>query len=179
MTYRPKLLILGYGRHGKDTVAEIIRDKYGLQFTSSSHFAAERIMVPYFASIGESYSSVDECYADRANHRALWHDKIAEYNSPNKDKLAHELLNSGCDMYVGMRCEKELAASRYLFDAICWVDSSERGIPPEPKSSCTVEYDASHMWLIRNNAGLEELAARVEDFMQFVEMQDSMERILA
>jgi hypothetical protein len=31
-----RLMLLGHGRHGKDTVAEILNRKYGLTFQSSS-----------------------------------------------------------------------------------------------------------------------------------------------
>jgi hypothetical protein len=33
---KPKLLIIGHARHGKDTLAEKIRDRMDLAFTSSS-----------------------------------------------------------------------------------------------------------------------------------------------
>jgi len=40
-----KLLIIGHGRHGKDTVCEILRDKYNLQvFESSSRFCSKRFI---------------------------------------------------------------------------------------------------------------------------------------
>ena len=38
---KPKVLVLGYGRHGKDTVCEMLEQDYGFQFTSSSMFCAE------------------------------------------------------------------------------------------------------------------------------------------
>jgi len=37
----PKLLVIGHGRHGKDTVCEILRDKYGFSFESSSQFCSK------------------------------------------------------------------------------------------------------------------------------------------
>ena len=38
---RKKLLVIGHGRHGKDTVCEILRDKYGYSFESSSQFCSK------------------------------------------------------------------------------------------------------------------------------------------
>jgi hypothetical protein len=32
---KPKLLVIGHGRHGKDTVCEMLRDHYGYTFESS------------------------------------------------------------------------------------------------------------------------------------------------
>ena len=37
----PKLLIIGHARHGKDTVAEILRDTHGYDFVSSSGMRGE------------------------------------------------------------------------------------------------------------------------------------------
>ena len=36
-----KLLVIGHGRHGKDTVCEILRDHYGYTFESSSQFCSK------------------------------------------------------------------------------------------------------------------------------------------
>ena len=36
-----KLLVIGHGRHGKDTVCEILRDKYNYTFESSSKFCSK------------------------------------------------------------------------------------------------------------------------------------------
>ena len=36
-----KLLIIGHGRHGKDTVSEILHDNYGYSFESSSQFCSK------------------------------------------------------------------------------------------------------------------------------------------
>lgn len=164
---RPKILILGHGRHGKDTVAEIIHHQYGLNYISSSLFAASRVMMPYYASIGRPYASEAECFYDRANRRAEWHEQIAAYNTPDKSRLPREILEIG-DMYVGMRCRHEYAASRYLFDAVCWVDATARRIPKEGKDSFNIDY-RDNMWLINNDGDLSALERRVEDFMQFVE----------
>jgi translation elongation factor EF-1alpha len=36
-----KLLVIGHGRHGKDTVCEMLRDDYGYTFESSSKFCSK------------------------------------------------------------------------------------------------------------------------------------------
>lgn len=157
--HRPTFLIAGYARHGKDTVAELLAEHYGLKFVSSSFACAEIVMMPYFASIGQPYASVEECYADRVNHRAVWHDQIAAYNTPDKAKLAREILERA-DAYVGMRCDLELAASRKLFDHILWVDASGRGIPPEDRSSCKL-VPTPDMILVDNSGTLRDLEEKV------------------
>ena len=80
----PKLLICGYGRHGKDTVAEIIQDELSLTFISSSMFAAEIAVMPYLASKGIHYDTVHDAYEDRHRYRAEWKQAISEHNTPDK-----------------------------------------------------------------------------------------------
>lgn len=159
----PKILILGHGRHGKDTVAELLTELFGLKMLSSSLFAAEMVMMPYFAEQGIHYCSVEDCYADRhtGNNRAVWYNQIKEYNTPDKASLARQILNEA-DMYVGMRSKEEFDAARELFDFVVWVDASERGIPAESQSSMTIEYDPKEMLLVKNNGSKRDLFEKVE-----------------
>jgi hypothetical protein len=166
---RKKLLVLGYGRHGKDSVAELLVDR-GYTVIASSFFIAEKVMMPYFASIGKPYASVEECFADRhtANNRAIWYDQISAYNTPNKDRLPSEIMQVA-DVYIGMRADDEYQASRYLFDAVLWVDSSARGIPPEDVSSMDIKFDPKTMIYISNNGTIEDLMPEVMRTMSIIE----------
>jgi hypothetical protein len=155
-----KLLILGYARHGKDTVAELLRDCYGLKFESSSLFLAEAVVRPYLAQRGVNYSSLDECYADRGNHRAAWYDAICDYNEKDPAKLAREILKVA-DVYIGMRASRQYEASRQLFDATFWVDASGRGLSPESTTSNGLSYIPDEMIFIDNSGTLKDLQERV------------------
>jgi hypothetical protein len=74
----PKLLIIGHARHGKDSMAEILQENFGLKFKSSSEAAAEIFI--YDVLKGKySYKTPQECFKDRVNHRAEWHQLICEY----------------------------------------------------------------------------------------------------
>jgi hypothetical protein len=152
-----KLLLIGYGRHGKDTVAEIIHEKYNLKFISSSLFAAENIVYPVLKS---RYSSVQECFDDRIHHRKEWYDLICDFNSEDPAKLARCIFEQ-YDMYVGMRSSKELQTVRNLglVDFIIWVDASRR-LPIEDVSSCTVSSTDAD-FIIDNNGTLEELHTNI------------------
>jgi hypothetical protein len=155
---RPKILVLGHGRHGKDTVAELLQQHYGLSFESSSMFAGKQIMFEHFNRSPDlpSYESFEECYADRVNHRGEWHRQISDYNRPDKARLCREILEES-DMYVGMRCSKEYEASKHLFDHVLWVDASDRGMPYEGKDSFNISYDPDEMLWISNNGDLDDL----------------------
>jgi hypothetical protein len=161
-----RLLILGWARHGKDTAAEYLRDKHGVRFASSSYFLAEKVVMPELSKRGIEYASLDDCYADRVNHRALWRDIIAEYNGDDPARLARAIL-ADCDCYVGMRTAHEYAAAKPLFDHVLWVDASARGLPPEGRDSMDIDY-APDMIRIDNSGTLEQLRGHLDDWMRAI-----------
>lgn len=159
---RPKLLIIGHGRHGKDTVGEMLRDKYGFKFTSSSWFCAEETIWDNWGCA--VYATLQEMYDDRANNRTLWAQMISAYNIPDKTKTAATMLSRGFDMYVGMRMKAELDACRDagLFDYVVWVDRSKH-LPEEPFESMQLREEHADV-TIDNNGTLEDLAEAVDAF---------------
>lgn len=159
---RPKILVLGYAGHGKDTVCEILRDTYSFKFTGTSMFCAEHIMMPYFNRNGlQLFTSVENCFKDRGNSRQKWFEQIAKYNKADGSRLARELL-VGSDIYCGMRSSAELGACRQagLFDHIIWVDRSLHE-PRENTSSCTVEPFMADI-ILDNNGSLEEMRENLQ-----------------
>lgn len=152
---KPTILILGHKRHGKDTVAEILRDNYGLNFKSSSMVAAEKVMIPAFQSVYEYYKTAEECFNDRFNHRAFWFKEIKKYNSEDPTRLCKEILEDS-KVYVGMRSDIEYQACKDLFDLILWVDRSDR-LPTEGKDSMDINFNQEEMLPISNNNTLEDL----------------------
>lgn len=161
-TKKPKLLVIGYARHGKDTVCELLRDHFHYKFVSSSFFAAEKVVYPVLQQ-KYGYQSLQECYDDRSNHRSEWFDLIAAYNYPDPARLAKEMLEEH-DIYCGMRNRLELQAceKQDLFDEIIWVDASVRGVQAEDVSSCTVsKHDASYY--LFNNGTLSDLECAVKE----------------
>ena len=189
---KPKFLILGHARHGKDTVAEILRDCYGFTFTSSSLFCAEKVIWaavhnhgdaldqhekagrPGMSTLqlhkelqrmkGREYPSYAQCFADRGNFRAAWFSLIAAYLYPEMERLGREIFAEN-DIYVGIRNTRELNAvlNSGLADVSIWVDAKER-IDPEPLSSCTVEPWMA-MFTIDNNGTAEDLHLNVHQLM--------------
>jgi hypothetical protein len=147
-----KLFIIGHGRHGKDTVAEFIRDKYGLTFESSSKFCAEHVVRPWLAKIGIEYDSLEECYDDRHTYRVEWYHAIMEFNEDDPSRLSREIFNT-YDMYVGIRSRVEFLAAKQYSDLSIWVDAFQRHPEPDPtcvilKSDCDIVID--------NNGSIEE-----------------------
>lgn len=152
-----KLLITGYGRHGKDTVCGILRDRYGLKFESSSFFVAERHVRGYLQSkYGLVYNTLEACYADRVNHRDKWFEAIVDFNTPDLARMGREMLVDN-DIYCGLRNIDEFRAMKRenLFDLSVWVDASCR-LPPEPETSMTIKAEDCDL-LLDNNGTLSEL----------------------
>lgn len=165
MDTKPSLLILGYARHGKDTVADILNKQYGFQFISSSVFVGQKILWPNWGIA--KYKDFDEMFEDRVNHRQLWFEMIAAYNTPDKTRTVRGIL-AECDMYVGMRSLAELEPSRHLFDQVVWVDRTEV-LPPETGSMTITKENANPDYVIDNNGDLADLHRNVARFVSHLE----------
>lgn len=164
---KPRLLIIGHGRHGKDTVAEMINELMGLKFTSSSMFVAQECIWPMWGH--ERYRTFEEMFADRVNYRKTWKDLIFAYNTPDRARTARTMLERGFDMYVGMRSRDEFEVAKKLFDAVIWVDRSQHLPPESPESMELNLHDADH--LIDNNGSLNTLMMEVFELQRILRLQ--------
>jgi len=155
----PKLLIIGHARHGKDSMAEILQTHFGLKFKSSSEAASE-IFIYDVLKEKYGYSTPFECFEDRVNHRAEWHQLICDYNIDDKAKLAKGILEHA-DCYVGMRDYREIdeCINQNLFDLIIWVDASAR-LPLEDTSSFNISKSNADI-IVNNNGTYEEFENKV------------------
>jgi len=165
----PKLLVIGHGRHGKDTVCEMLRDDYGYTFESSSRFCSKLFI---YNDLKDKYGYADEeeCYADRHNHRAEWYDAICAYNVPDPATLGREMFNT-YDIYCGLRNKKEYHAMRNtkVFDYAIWVDRSDY-LPPESKDSMSLEQWMAN-FTIDNNGTLDDLKFNLNELMRYLEVR--------
>lgn len=176
---RPKLLIVGHARHGKDTVGDWFVRK-GYTFVSSSRFVMEKAvwpefkhragrkpspnethLLPFTYSAWPDYFDQEECFEDRDKFRAFWFECIAAYNRPDRSRLGRELF-ALYDMYVGLRNHHELNALKLhkAYDLAVFVDASER-YPPEPSSSMSIKPWMADV-IIDNNGTLEDLDNTLE-----------------
>jgi translation initiation factor 2 gamma subunit (eIF-2gamma) len=152
-----KILVLGHGRHGKDTAAHFIAGLTGLEFCSSSMFAAQKFITEKLG-----YESIIECYKKRHQDRNGWYRLICEYNIRDKSRLCRELLED-YDIYVGMRCDKEYESCKHLFDKIFYVDARNRKSVDE---TMRITYKVEEMIYIDNNGIIEELFNKLKEALQ-------------
>jgi hypothetical protein len=159
-----KMMVVGHGRHGKDTAAEILRDKYGAKFVSSSWFMAEHVVFPVLAPI-YGYGSINECYDDRANHRGEWFDLIAKSNAQDLTSLGRAIFKD-YDLYVGNRNGREFNALKNagFYDVSLWIDACERLEYREPRSSLTIEPWMCD-YIVDNNGTPEDLERNISVLM--------------
>ena len=161
----PKLLVVGHGRHGKDTVCEML-EKYNYSFQSSSKFCSELFI---FNDLKDKYgyANEEECYVDRHNHRAEWYDMIHEYCSKDLARLGRNLFAEH-DIYCGLRNKREFFAmqNEEIFDYAIWVDRADH-LPLESYKSMSIE-----QWMcdytIDNNATIDRLEKNVDTLIKTI-----------
>lgn len=161
-----KLLIIGHGRHGKDTVCEILRDQYDYSFESSSQFCSRLFLYDKLKD-KYGYTSEEQCYTDRHNRRQEWYDAICAYNTPNAAKLGIEIFRQH-DVYCGLRNKREYNAMRNIgvFNYAIWVDRSDH-LPVEPSTSMSLK-----PWMadftIDNNGKLNDLLYNTTNLIDYL-----------
>lgn len=164
----PKIMLMGYGRHGKDTAAEYLRDRYGLKIANSSLFVAEKAVYPLLAPL-YNYSSLDECYNDRHNHRQEWFEAIKAYNTPDLARMSREIFNTN-DIYVGIRNADEFLAAKEqkVFEHSVWIDAEKRIGTKESDLSCTVKPEMAQT-IVNNNSAVENMYNILDRIMLYIE----------
>ena len=156
---RPKLCILGSARWGKDSLAEILNEEFGYTFESSSQSAANIFLYDLLKD-KYGYTTPEECFEDRVNHRQEWYEAICEYNEEDKARLAKGILERS-DCYVGMRDRNEIeeCMKQGIFDLIVWVDASDR-LPMEDASSFNIDKTCADI-IVENNGTYEQFREKV------------------
>jgi hypothetical protein len=100
-----RLAIVGPGQSGKTTAARWFAEHTPLRYVESTSAAAAKVVCGH-PSMGDRYGSLEECYADRRNHRRQWRDIILEYNRPDGLRLYREMAAEN-DVLDGIRDARE------------------------------------------------------------------------
>jgi dephospho-CoA kinase len=163
---KPKLLIIGNARHGKDTFAEMLNTEFGYTFESSSQ-SASNIFLYDLLKDKYGYSTPEEFFEDRVNHRQEWYEAICDYNKDDRARLAKGILERS-DCYVGMRDREEIeeCLRQGIFDLVIWVDASNR-LPLEDASSFNIDKSCAD-FVIENNGTFEEFKNKVSRIGKFL-----------
>lgn len=158
------VIIFGHKQHGKDTACEYLEAKYGVSFASSSLFACQLFLFEQMREEGHSYETIEECFADRVNHRKYWYEAIRDYNTPDKTRLGTKLFSKN-DVYCGIRDLEEFQALKAagMVRLAIFIDASGRLEKEDPESMKMDIEDADIV--ITNNGTLEEFYTKLDRLM--------------
>lgn len=153
-----KIAVCGPGRSGKDTVSHWLREHTTLRYVSSTSEAAAQLC---FTQLKDryGYTSVDEAFKDRHNHRVEWANVIWEYNKPYGITLYEEMLDTN-DILNGIRRSGEIRSLQQhrLIDLTIWIDRPNTNDP-----SCEMDMDDADI-VIRNHTSFTDLYRRLTNF---------------
>lgn len=157
---RRNIVVIGYGRHGKNEVSLRIERFLGNKMCDSSLYMCEKVIFPVLGPKYD-YKTPEECYEDRSNHRDEWYKLICDYNGDDNARLPREVFEE-YGTYCGMRNRKEFVAgmAEGLFDLVIWVDARERRNDAEDNKSMTILKSDADI-VIDNNGTLEDLDDKV------------------
>lgn len=125
---RTTILMVGWGRSGKDAGAEILAELTGFRYG----FSFSRAALPFMCEVlGQDEKTAWE---ERHNHRMTWKNHLDHLRRGDETLLAEMALCHG-EILAGLRDIKELEAVRTkgLFSHILWVNRP--GVPADPTTT--------------------------------------------
>ena len=125
-----RIMVVGHGRHGKDTVAEILATELKLRLQGSTSYA----VIPLLSYALEGTTTIDDqelCYAGRHDNRKYWYDFCNMLRVIDPLMLI-KLVLSRSDIIIGTRSKIEFTAALDYFKPfnVIWVQ--RRGFPDDP-----------------------------------------------
>lgn len=144
-----KIAIIGHGRCGKDTVAELLAKQTGLRFDGSISWCIKERVAEV---LGVSSCSAWE---NRHKNRDQWRKIIDGFRAGDPGCVIQDIL-CHADIIAGIRARAEFEATKHLFKHVIWVD---RDVPNDPTLELT-HLDATSC--IHNTLSLPDLDQEVE-----------------
>lgn len=122
---KPRILIVGWGRSGKDEAGAFFHQHCGLSYAGSTSWAALPLMAK-FLDLPEQLA-----WEQRHEHRQFWKDTCDKFRADDPLLLIKRALESGRQCVTGIRDKVEIDAAKAagIFKHILWIDRP--GIPPD------------------------------------------------
>lgn len=161
-----RIIVTGHKNHGKDFICELLRDTYGISFTSSSMAMLEEVIFPVLSN-KYNYTTPEECFNDRDNHREEWYNLICKYNKDDGARLGKYIFTTS-NIYCGLRNRLELNAMREqgIVDLVIWIDASKRKPLESPRSMTICKEDADYIF--DNNGSKEDAIKALPELKSFI-----------
>ena len=141
-----KILIVGWGRCGKDEAAAFLHEHCGISSTGSTSWAA----LPLMARLLNQPQQ--KAWDERHKYRQVWKDALDDFRKCDPLLLINKALETGGQCVTGIRdkCELDAAKAAGIFRRILWIDRP--GIPRDP----TVMFEAKDCTdYVKNDGSLE------------------------
>ncbi len=148
------LLIVGWGRHGKDTAAMALHGWGDLVYAGSTSWQA----LPFMAKVLGVPEQI--AWDERHNNRVRWWQECNKLRLQDPLFLVKRALQNA-NIVAGLRDDVEMKAAKAsgLFKAILWVERP--GVPEDPTVTFKKE-DCTDFLL--NDVGLNTFKARVRNW---------------
>jgi hypothetical protein len=136
-----KILIVGYGRSGKDEAAMFMSQHLGFKYGGSTSWAALPIMAK-FLGLHPMHA-----WETRHQNRELWKSHLDYLRRDDACLLMRLALADGANIITGVRGgpEIDLAITERLFDHIIWINRPCTPVDP------TVDFGPDKASLVINN----------------------------
>lgn len=151
LTQLPHLMIIGRGRAGKDSTAEILSRHSRLLYCGST----STVMLPLIAK--EIGISEEAAWNTRHAYRQYWKDFCDKFRANDPSIIGRMLLDTGSNFVVGPRDVKEIKTiqDEGLVDMTIWI---ERNVPEDITVSFGPELADI---VVTNNGNYAELEAKL------------------
>ncbi len=146
-----KILIVGHGRHGKDTLANMLDVELGFKFRGSSEVAASAVVYPLMSNF---YDSPEDAFSRRHENRELWRAVISDFNREDPARLSKLVCADGHG-YTGLRDKREVITTikSGLFTHVIWIKR-----PDLKEDDSTMMFDLSDLETLNRNGFCRQLA---------------------
>lgn len=164
---RPRVLLVGHGRSGKDEAGEWFSRETVLKFSGS----ASKYLLPFVAA--KLGIPEDEAYASRHAMRETWYRIGNQLREQDQLILVNQALQHG-DVVAGIRSKRELAdvVAQQLVSHVIWIERADT--PLDPTLDFTLQdclnylsraRNAMQLHVVLNNADLPTFHTRLRQMV--------------
>lgn len=156
-----KIMVLGHKDHGKTTVANLLKSKFGFSFADTTQ-RLQKVVLNYIAkrpelSITET-QYLKELETNKDAIRPLMVIALTDHNQNDPARFIKEQYKI-CDVYAGCRSSTEYKAAKGVIDFTFWVQDPRK---EENDPTMDIVFNPDTMIHISNNGSLLQLECNLK-----------------